>query len=570
MNMKFPRFCIVPLLLLSCVPLCAQWRSMSVDLLPGYNSLWLDIAPSQSQSIDAFLAGRTDIDEIWCWLPGNPSSHFVENPESPLTSVEDWAVWRRGDPANSTLNYWLGNYAYLIKVADSATSGAQLVFTGQPLMPHYEWKSSGLNFFGFPVASDSITWEQFLAPSPDLMAATIYRYVGGPLGPGNPVQVFNKRAEKLAPHQAYWIQSGQSSAFYGPLQVSVVGTTSGLDFGTTGTTRTLLIRNISTNPCSVTLREVASAPAPDGESPVAASVPLRTQRFDGETGAWVYEALPASGYAISVPANSSTQIRIAAQRGLMDDPAGSVYQSLLEVTDDNATVRMFVPVSATVDSRAGLWVGDATVNRVSNSRMYNADGNPVMEGTSQTFPLRLLLHIDATDQIRLLPEVFYGVLASSGATGLCLSESEIASAHLPSAVRLSAVNLPASYAVQPEAFGEEVVFTVDIPFDDPHNPFLHTYHPDHDNFRQGSPLPENVESWSLIRQITLRFDLSGAMLGGGNPAWGTTLLGGTYDETLQIRGDVIDGNTQPWSRDVRATGIFMLRRLTNIDSIHVQ
>lgn len=58
-------------------------------------------------------------------------------------------VWRRGLPADTTLSYLVGNAGYLVKTAAGAPNFA-LQLTGHPLPPEQAFKSSGLNFAGFP------------------------------------------------------------------------------------------------------------------------------------------------------------------------------------------------------------------------------------------------------------------------------------------------------------------------------------------------------------------------------------------------------------------------------------
>jgi hypothetical protein len=62
------------------------------------------------------------------------------------------------------------------------------------------------------------------------------------------------------------------------------------------------------------------------------------------------------------------------------------------------------------------------------------------------------------------------------------------------------------------------------------NPFVHAYHPDHDNLdaRFENLLDAGRESPAVQRNITLTFSTPPAF----NPAWGATQLGGTYTESI--------------------------------------
>ena len=82
------------------------------------------------------------------------------------------------------------------------------------------------------------------------------------------------------------------------------------------------------------------------------------------------------------------------------------------------------------------------------------------------------------------------------------------------------------------AVGRTLTYTIPLPFDDVTNPFVHTYHPDHDNLdARFRPLGAGVESYTVTRVVTLTFTAAppdGSTVSG----WGTTVYGGTYAETI--------------------------------------
>ena len=61
----------------------------------------------------------------------------------------------------------------------------------------------------------------------------IYKYVGGPLGPTNPIQVFSPAFEQVDRNTAYWFSAEVVGNFHAPLEVSIVAS-DGLAFGRTG------------------------------------------------------------------------------------------------------------------------------------------------------------------------------------------------------------------------------------------------------------------------------------------------------------------------------------------------
>ena len=98
------------------------------------------------------------------------------------------------------------------------------------------------------------------------------------------------------------------------------------------------------------------------------------------------------------------------------------------------------------------------------------------------------------------------------------------------------------------------------------NPFLHTYHPDHDNLDATfkNELPQGSESYSIIREIKLVVqppadDFNSLVNSGLN-------LTGTYVETIRIQGLARAGNTFDTRRfDVR--GAFSLNRISEIATV---
>ena len=100
-------------------------------------------------------------------------------------------------------------------------------------------------------------------------------------------------------------------------------------------------------------------------------------------------------------------------------------------------------------------------------------------------------------------------------------------------------------------------FQINLGYNEATNPFVHTYHPDHDNLdaRFEGSLPEGVESYSIQREVTLKFVSS--MPGLTDPGWGSTLLGGDYNETL----------TGLRTTPVSVTGTFLLHRISSVPTL---
>jgi hypothetical protein len=191
---------------------------------------------------------------------------------------------------------------------------------------------------------------------------------------------------------------------------------------------------------------------------------------------------------------------------------------------------------------------------------------PVLTGTSvpdvSRFRLRTLLHLDAGGAATLLPQVFLGQLeAAPHEVGICTHESLLKQDALATAQRFVAAHLPLNQVVSGSgtaAIRGTVTCNVAIYHDDPTNPFVHQYHPDHDNKTpRGAPLPPGEESHDIMRSCKFTFTAappSGSTVSSG---WGSNVIGGTYRETI----------TGLHKDPLQIDGTFELRRASEIATL---
>ncbi len=219
------------------------------------------------------------------------------------------------------------------------------------------------------------------------------------------------------------------------------------------------------------------------------------------------------------------------------------------------------------------WKKDGTVIAdATHATLALNDGEVVESGvrgstTKRSYPLRILLHIDQARTARLLSQVFMGKLAATPTTmGLCTKEVGLLASDLASAHRYSAAHMPlvdpistkdsASVVVN----NSDVTWIVTVPHDHKTNPFVHAYHPDHDNKKADflSFHDEGVESYKIVRSCTFTF-LKNAPEGTSTVGWGSTVIGGMYSETV----------TGLHKNPLTVTGTFQLRRVSEIASLTI-
>lgn len=566
---KFPLLLLAILLLARAAS--AQWATESYPLKAGWNAIWLPLDCTYD-AVDKVLA-QPAITEVWRWNPLDSTTQFTVAPASPIAPDIQWAVWRRDDPTNSTLGTLTGNAAYLVKVADG-TAAFTLALKGRPLPPAQTWKSSGLNFGGFPLAGTP-SFSNFLAKSADLKnSPAIYQYVGGALSnvvPKNPVLVTSPGIATMSRGAAYWIQSTNFSAYNGPLSVTVSGGR-GVNFGETGNLATVHVVN-ATDPAQKTSVGVTFTSATSEQPPVttpaqeasAGTVPLRVRgALDPATGQFTYTDFTAPVTRTLAP-GESTDFVVLVNRTALGTTAGAVFQSLIQVTDSLNLTSINVPVRAVATSFAGLWVGAASVTNVDE---VLARGPVVTTKPTQptqpraAFPVRLLLHATAGGTTTLLPQVFLGN-AANGTPKASTQESVVKATATSRIARLSSAAFPLEMPVTTSGGGvglsNTLTYTVTLPFDSATNPFLHAYHPDHDNLdaRFAQKLANKAESYTVTRVITLAFQPSLAGVSETESTWGSTTLGGTYTET-------ISGLRQ---QDLHVSGVFVLHRVSDVPTL---
>ncbi len=260
---------------------------------------------------------------------------------------------------------------------------------------------------------------------------------------------------------------------------------------------------------------------------------------------------------------------------------GDHHASVLRITDTGAhgSYSAFtVPVTAVRGDLGGLWVGEAVITQVQNQLQRfqrNPDGSNAIDDegnyllidsadtlapTAQPFRLRLIVHVDDSGTARLLSNVYFGALDVAGAPlGFATEQRFLRAESLESATRITATHLPLdvdAILAGGLGIGTQGSTTVALPHTAPTNPFVHTYHPDHDNLdaRFQNPLPAGVESHTVTRAITLTVDASAP---DGDPTWGAASLTGAYAETL----------TGLHKNTIATQGRFALSRVSEITTL---
>lgn len=469
--------------------------------------------------------------------------------------------------------------------------------------------------------------EALLAPVPEFQQmAEIYRYQGGELGTTNPARVLAFRTTRVRRDQAYWVRAGERyNQYFGPIQL-VQASPSGIRFGDSQGRETLRLRNLANVPITVTLQQIASETPPVGQASLQGPPTLLLRGAVNTTNLTFSYANLASGpqswnLAAVGQVGSEVELVLGLNRSVMTGNPGALFAGVLRFTDSLGLSQVDVSVSAEKSSPAGLWVGGAAVDYVShylkpyakaasaaefsallsrldlaegaNGYHYERDpdtgrvlvfggpeqksGSYLLDGpikidsgtVARPFPLRLIVHHDGSSA-KLLQKVYAGVGLGSNNV-VATRESLLLPAQLGAARRISAVNLPTSAGNIPWNFsgtmqnGGSLSANVPLAYDDQaSNPFLHTYHPDHDNLDPlfQAPLARGLESYGVNRQITLSFTTPANDF--NSLTSGSQDFTGNYAETItfQARGSEI--------RQYNVLGSFSLKRISDIATLTTQ
>ncbi|MEX1116657.1 MAG: hypothetical protein WEB53_15535, partial [Akkermansiaceae bacterium] len=526
--------------------------STTYTLKGGWNSIYLH-GDATHATPDELFAAYPEVLEVWRWNPNPNQVGFTTSPLIPSAGTAEWSTWLRDGSSNS-LGQLDGQSAYLVKCSGTTSNSYSVSLPQRVLPPSAAWVRNGANLLGFPSYKNGSTYPtmgSYFATFPAAIAANvkIYKYTGGDLGAGNPLQVFSPTTEKLDRNQAYWFESAVVGNFYAPIEVTP-SDSAGLDFGRTGSIMTVRLRNRSAATATVTVSTVASDAAPSSQTAITGSVPLTLRASDGtET--------PFSGAITQVVGPQSVvTMSFGINRGAMSADVDAFYASLLRFQDNGNLMDVIIPARASVASLAGLWVGEAEVSNVASKVASSPDST-----TPRSFPLRFIIHVDESGTARLLSQVFMGALVGEGnLEGLCTREVGLKQDAKAGAHRMSVGHLPLDAVISAGsggvALGETLVREITIGYTDPTNPFVHSYHPDHDNKDarpDGTviPLSNGDESYTITR--TCSFEFTSSPPDGTSPlGWGSTVIGGNYSEAL--------GGLHKES--IHVSGTFTLRRVS--------
>lgn len=534
--------------------LTAQWVTQEIRLGPGFNPVSLQVTPADA-SCESVFGAVPQVREVWLYNRYLQTSTFLSDATAQILGQDHWLTWYRGGGEKSflsTLTQVRGGQSYLVRLPNDAAP-VTIRVRGIPVPPRSDWIPNDVVLAGFPIhETDRVTFHQFLKGSPQVSALPGQESA---LFTVNPLTAFesqirNPEATRIVPGRAYWaILRGHSHNPY-PFEALGPDENNSVQFRQDVTVSAMtLVSAVESGEQTLTLRLVDSEEAPAGQPARAGTVPLAALVPRADGGSVVTRL--SEGVTVKLAAGERRMLRlglIAADLVTSAD-TNATYQALIEVTEKGHGYRQLVPVAAEVAGsrlslrrgslvgasqqavrragapsdevdelvsapplHAGLWVGTLTLNGVNTPGFaQEAEPDPVRFAVSKATPLntRVMVHVDADGAARLVSQVVFAEVVSgtNRATRMYSTLTNVpAGSRIQS--RVSAPSWPRGGATPlTGGFGETLSGTVSVDYNDAVNPFVHRYHPDHDNLGEDfrTPLPAGVESFSITRRVAFHF-----------------------------------------------------------------
>jgi hypothetical protein len=548
----------------------AQPLEQTIELEPGWNAIFVRLDPEVAdiETVFADLPVRS----VWRFIPDDRGAEFVSDPAEGLQNLEGWFGWfpePRPEAFLSNLFTISANTAYLVEM--EGTQSHQITISGRPDFRSLRWRSNGYTLTGLPVSPDlAPTFSEFFEFSAAHQAQPIYA-----LGSNGRWNTVSPASTGIDSDQAYWIFTQGNSAYQGATEL-ILDQGEALEYARTTDSLQIVLRNRTDVGGTFLIERL------NGQN-----LPMRYEIEDPETGEIAWPSLPQA-LVQQVDAGSEVFLRLGVRRSEM---TADEMEQAFAITDEHGgriliyasanTLQPFVAPtrgsrnSGTPPELAGLWSAAVQVDAVSESQLAGTEPTAV----GQPFEKRFLIHVDAGGQARLLKDVILmweeGTLAPSDENPefqevetpgryVLITNKQLIPLYAGSVnrdgqsvgqrVSTVAYDFEGEYMEMDGAFGpgnrSTVTLTMEPEF--PTNPFRHKFHPDHDNL-DPQFINFEQEAFQVIREMSLDFAVDDP-LGLDPPGWGSTLLGGTFEEAL----------TGLHKNTIFVSGSFRMRRISNV------
>ena len=558
-------------------PSTALALEQTIELKPGWNAIFVRLEPEQ-RDIETVFADLP-VESVWRFIPDERGSEFVTDPAEGLLQLEGWFGWfpePRPEAFLSNLFTISGNTAYLVELG--GTEAREITITGDPVFDPPNWRSNGFTLTGLPVSPDSPpSFAEFFEPSAAHEGQPVYS-----LGSDGRWTAVSLASTMIDSDRAYWIRTRGNSRFQGRMEL-VLAQGESLDYGRGLDEIQIVLRNRGSLDGSFQIERLGGN-----------TLPMRFRLTDPETDESSWPSLQ-NVLVRQVPANSEVFLTLGVRRSDMtaermeqslaitDEHGGRILlqagadtlQPIFEANQGTRSGLQSGSKAATSLGLAGLWRAVVQIEAVSEAQLAGTTPTPV----GQPFEQRMLIHVNSAGEARLLKDVI--MMWEDGTTVPSAEDPDLEEVEQPGRYvlltnkdllpiysgatvrdgepvgrRFSTVayDFPGEYLEMEGTFGPggESTVTLLLEPEFPTNPFRHKYHPDHDN-KDPQFLNFQQEAFQVIREMRFEFAVEDP-LELDPPGWGSTLLGGRFDESL----------TGLHKNTIFVSGSFRMRRIANV------
>ena len=585
--------------------------TQTLRLVPGWNSLYFDVQ-SDSNTVQQVF-GDLPWTSVWSWRDRNRSVQYVQELSEATPDQTDWMVHyrtNRTESFNNNLNRVLSHRPYLVHI--DGTNAVTLSVTGKAAYRPLTWVPDSYNLTGLPVESGAPSVRMFFGYSAaHYDAAAAQPRAMYELTPAGQWEALTAQSS-LKRNTAYWIYCRGSSDFNGGFSLRLPYGTE-LNFAADVSTLSVDFINPRPEVLTVTLSPFSSN----------TNWPLATKLLNFQGRQYPDLMVP---YIFDLAGSNTLSLSLVPQRarvsadgfaGVMSagDTRGTLHLVSVEIPRGEAVdavsgkARKSGAKDGVVSAYAGLWMGYATLKSVSELngliattnrvRTTNSLGevanivtvsytnNPMTPAPTPVdadLDVRLIVHVDASGQARLLKEVF--LLWQDGTTtnasngykqdataghyvlvtdrrlldsfqGSALRDGERVGRRLSSAMFVfDGPDALLNYVTFTGDFspGNRVTTSFGLSSTAALNPFRHKYNPHHDNLDASFKVFQE-EAYTITREVTLRLD---ALPPSKDPEAARNELAGIYSERV----------TGLHRKPLATSGDFRMRRLSRIDQLN--
>ncbi|MBQ9431475.1 MAG: hypothetical protein IJU44_07980 [Kiritimatiellae bacterium] len=542
----------------------AQWMEQSISLQAGWNAIYLKVNPAETECAKVF--SDTKITQVSWWNRDRLD-------DGTGSAVTDFCNWYRNSGEPSTFGRVIGGKRYLVKTSAATT----IKIKGTPAIPNGKIYLGELNLVGVDASpyssSDYTTYYEYFTPFLSSLTSPYFYSVNT----SNASVVMSVNTKVTAPSQAIWLTTtGDGEATYmGPLQISLDSSAAVMAWTSTAVARSLLIKNVTSSTRKITIKREASLAPPTGQGTSVGNVELMIESIDMSSGFAKRVYTPITfPFTTNVAAGATFEFRVRPNLSKMPvkTTLGAAYQSILAISDAGSVIdgvtraqgtclyrvgaRVDGALAASESNPAGLWIGTVVLGQVNRAKTLGSaqpewDAEALMTAP-HPFQFRLIVHVADDGTVNVLKEVFTAMKSPAASGSDLLTDRNTAIAYrglYPNATirRTASANYPFMKPLTLKGgdfmtAGAELSATFTQAYDDKTNPFVHAFHPQHDNLAFNNKKPSKkesgdegygeYESWGVTRTVTLKFLADDPSEAAGEH-WNRTVTGGEYTERIQ-------------------------------------